>query len=247
MTQPKPPPPPTHPAIPPPKASPPPPLLSSRQSAATTVSWLQTTCMCWTDRKHQVGRSVLMSSESDRVSSFCCCRCSLHWLSAASTCLPLLSVVSGTGPEFWTIYTPSRHLSSASDTRLCQIPSFKTERKKIWPGCCFIQTPATESNLLQTQHLAISLLKSGLGKNADLFKELMETLLCWLCVLQDCCCLLVTVSVVRNCRLQLLCATRTHRQWPEVTNLETRMEQARAATGMCRAISLSVVSDCMHF
>ena len=173
MIHPKPPPPHTHththtnPSathIPPPPPPPPPMLLSSRETTAATLSWLQTTCMCWTDRKHQAGRSVLMSSEPDRVSPFCCCRCSLHWLSAASTCLPLLSVVCGTGPEFWTIYTPSSHLSSSSDTRLCQIPSFKTERKKIWPGCCFIQTPTMENNLLQTEHLAISLLKSGLGK-----------------------------------------------------------------------------------
>ena len=154
----------------PPPTPPQPVLLSSRKPAAATVSLLQTTCMCWTDRKHQAGRRVLMSSESDRVSPFCCCRCSLHWLSAASPCLLLLSVVSGTGPEFWSIYTPSRHLSSASDTRLCQIPSFKTERKKIWPGCCFIQLwKIIFFKLPDTQHLAILLLYSGLVKTIFFF------------------------------------------------------------------------------
>ena len=45
----------------------------------------------------------------------------------------------------------------------------------------------------------------------------------------------------------IVCSPRLLLSVSEVTNLETRMEQAREATGMCRAISLSVVSDCMHF
>ena len=86
---------------------------------------------------------------------------SVHWLPITKRIYNKLSslcfsVINRTGPEYpselLTIYTPSRQLRSASDTRLFRIPSFKTkangEEKKIFfisSRYCLEQFPSNYS------------------------------------------------------------------------------------------------------
>ena len=121
--------------------------------------------MCWTDRKHQAGRSVMISSESDRVSPFCCCCCSLHWLSAAWTCLPLLSVVMAQVRSSG-LSTPLLDTFLLLLTPDC-VKSPRSKLKEDLTRTLFYSNPNWKIiffKLPDTQHLAISLLYSGLVK-----------------------------------------------------------------------------------
>ena len=85
--------------------------------------------------KKKAARIVFRSQKHDRDSLLR----SLHWLLITQKIDYKLaslgvSVINGTGPEYLsellTIYTPSRQLRFASDTRLFKIPSLKTKTKR---------------------------------------------------------------------------------------------------------------------
>ena len=89
------------------------------------------------------------------------------------------SVTNGTGPEnlseLLTIYTPSRQLRSASDTRLLRIPSFKT-KTNVQRSFSFLAATVW-NNLPQTVRYSTSISSFKSSLKTHLFSKYTENIL----------------------------------------------------------------------